>query len=94
LQSLGCAVDVTRMREPEWLIRNKHPDKSAAAEHSVDLGHRIQVHNISALVMRIRCLDAIVRDATQTEYQPHNMNGEADWLILVSTNNGHLLSVP
>jgi hypothetical protein len=30
-----------RLKEHQWHIRLEHPDKSAVAEHSVNLGHRL-----------------------------------------------------
>jgi hypothetical protein len=34
-----------RLKEHQRHIRLEHPDKSAVAEHSIELGHRIQLQN-------------------------------------------------
>jgi hypothetical protein len=44
----GRSVDA-RLKEHQRHIRLEHPNKSAMAEHSVDLGHHIQFHNTSIL---------------------------------------------
>jgi hypothetical protein len=48
----GCSVD-TRLKEHQWHIRLEHPDKSAIAEYTVDLGHCIQFHETSILATKI-----------------------------------------
>jgi hypothetical protein len=58
-------------------IRLEHPAKSAVAEQSVDLGHRIQFHNTSILGTKTRYMDRIVREAVEIELHPNKMNTEA-----------------
>jgi hypothetical protein len=69
----GRPVDI-RLEEQQRHIRLDHPDKSAAAEHSIDQGHRIQFHNSSILVTKIRYMDRIVREAIEIELHPYNIN--------------------
>jgi hypothetical protein len=40
----GRSMDM-RLKKQQWHIRLEHPEKSAVAEHSVDLGHCIQFHH-------------------------------------------------
>jgi hypothetical protein len=47
----GRSVD-TRLKEHQRHVRLEHPEKSAVAEHSVDLGHRILFHNTSILATK------------------------------------------
>jgi hypothetical protein len=80
-----------RVKEHQRHIRLEHPDKSAVAEHSVDLGHRIQLHNTSILATKTQYMDRIIREAIEIELHPNNMNRE---VCLVSTSHGSLSSAP
>jgi hypothetical protein len=85
----GCSMD-TRLKEHQRYIRLEHPDKSAIAEHIVDLGHRIQFHKTSILTTKTRYMDHIVREAIQIELHPNNMNREVSFCL----SHGSLSSVP
>jgi hypothetical protein len=65
-----------RLKEHQRHICLEHPDKSAMAEHSVDLGHRIQFHNTSALATKTQYMDRIVREAIEMELHRNSMNRE------------------
>jgi hypothetical protein len=80
-----------RLKEPQWNIRLQHPDKSAVAEHSIDQGHHIQLHNSSILATKTRYMDRIVREAIEIELHLYNINRGA---ASVSVNLGSLLSTP
>jgi hypothetical protein len=67
----------TTLKEHQWYNRLEHPDKSAVAEHSVDLGRRIQFHNTSFFVTKTRYLDRIAKEAIEIELHLNNMNREA-----------------
>jgi hypothetical protein len=58
----GRSVDI-RLKEHQRQIRLEHPDKSALDEHSIDHGHRIQLHNSFILATKTRYMDRIVREA-------------------------------
>jgi hypothetical protein len=49
---------------------------SAVAEHSINLGHHIQLHNTSILAKKSRCMDRIIREAIRIELHPNNINRE------------------
>jgi len=61
------------------------------AEHSINLGHHIQFHNTRILATRIRCMEPIIRKATETELHSDNMNREEvfslskSWKLLLQT---------
>jgi hypothetical protein len=74
----------TRLKEHQRHIRLEHPEKSAVAEHSVDLGHRILFHNTFVLATKARYMDRIVREAIEIELHPNNMN-RASHLLLQET---------
>jgi hypothetical protein len=42
----------TRIQEHHWYARLYHPDKSAVAEHSINLDHRIQFQDTNSLVVK------------------------------------------
>jgi hypothetical protein len=46
-------------------VSTAHPDKSAAAEHSMDQGHRIQFHSPSILAIYSRYVDRMLREAIE-----------------------------
>jgi hypothetical protein len=71
----GRSVD-TRLKKHQWYICLEHPDKSAVAEHSVDVGHYIQFYNISIIAIKTRHMDRIVTEAIEIELHPNNMNRE------------------
>jgi hypothetical protein len=76
----GHSVDI-RLKEQQRHIWLQHPDKSAVAEHGIDHGHRIQFHNSSILAMKTRYMDRIVREATEIELHPYNINREGGFCL-------------
>jgi hypothetical protein len=64
----------TSLKEHQQHVHLEHPDKSAMAEHSVNLGHHIQFHNTSILASKTRYMDRIVRGAIEIELRPNSMN--------------------
>jgi hypothetical protein len=54
----------------------EHPDKSAVAEHNVNLGHHIQFHNTFILTTKTQYVDRIVREVIEIVLHPNNMNRE------------------
>jgi hypothetical protein len=65
-----CGQDLsieTRVKE------HSHAKKSAVAEHSTNLGHRIQLQDNSILSTKFRYMDRIIREATEIELHPDNM---------------------
>jgi hypothetical protein len=76
----GRSVD-TRLKEHQRHIRLEHPDKSAVAEHSIELGHRIQLQNTSILATKTRYMDRIIREAIEIELHPENINREGGFYL-------------
>jgi hypothetical protein len=76
-------VDI-RLKEHQRHIRLEHPDKSAVAEHIIDLGHRIQFHNSSILARKIRYMDRIVTEAIKIELLPYDINTEGGFCLCIS----------
>jgi hypothetical protein len=54
----------------------EHPDKSDMVEHSINLGHCIQLHHTTIISTKPRYMDHVIREATETELHPNNMNRE------------------
>jgi hypothetical protein len=62
---------------PGWSmtnIRPEHLDKPALVEHSIILGHRTQLHHKTTLSTKPRYMDRIIREVTDIELHPNNMN--------------------
>jgi hypothetical protein len=55
----GCSID-TRLKEHQQHICLEHLGKLAMAEHSIDLGHHIQLHHST----KPRYMDHIIREGT------------------------------
>jgi len=56
-----------RIKEHHWHIQLYNPDKSAMAEHSINLGHHIQFIDTIILAKRFECMEHIIRKATKIE---------------------------
>jgi hypothetical protein len=76
----GRSVDI-RLKEHQRHIRLEHPDKWAVAEHTIDHGHHIQFHSSSILATETRLMDRIVREATEIELHPYNINREGGFCL-------------
>jgi hypothetical protein len=76
----GHSVDI-RLKEHQWHIRLEHLDKSAAAEHSINHGHRIQFHNFSILTTKTRYVDHVAREAMEIELYPYSINREGGFCL-------------
>jgi hypothetical protein len=50
-----------------------HPDKSAVAEHGINLGHRIRFQETRILATISRYMERIIREAIQIELLPDTM---------------------
>jgi hypothetical protein len=64
----------TRVKEHQCHIHLQHPDKSAVAEHSINLGHHIQLQDTTILSTKSRSMDQMIRETTEIELHPNNMN--------------------
>jgi hypothetical protein len=62
----GCSIK-TRVKEHQHNIRLEHPGKSPVAEHSINVGYRIQLQNTTILFIKSRYMDWMVREATEIE---------------------------
>jgi predicted GIY-YIG superfamily endonuclease len=71
----GHSID-TRLKGHQQRLRSKYPDKSVAAECSVNLGHRTQLHHKAILSTKPRYMDRIIREAIGIELHPNNINRE------------------
>jgi hypothetical protein len=70
-----------RLSPATYPFRTSGEVKSAVAEHSISLGHRIQLYYTAILSTKPRCMDRIIREATEIELHHNNMNRENDfWL--------------
>jgi hypothetical protein len=45
-------------------------------EHSISLGHQIQLQNTSFLAKKSRWMDRVIREATEIKLHPNNLNRE------------------
>jgi len=73
-----CSIEM-RIKQHHQHIRLYHPDKSAMAKHSINLGHCIQFQDTRILTTRIGCMQCTIRETRKIELPPDNMNKEDDF---------------
>jgi hypothetical protein len=55
--------------------------RSLVAEHSINLGHQIQLQNTSILAKQSRWMNWVIREVIKIELHPDNMNREDDFSL-------------
>jgi hypothetical protein len=71
----GCLIE-TRVKEHHRHLCLYYPEKSVVAEHSINLGHWIQLQNTSIWAKKLRWMDQIIREAIVIKLHPDNVNKE------------------
>jgi hypothetical protein len=66
----------TRVKEYHQHICPYYPEKSVVAEHSINLGYHILLHNTSIPAKKSRYMDRIIWEAIENEIHPNNINRE------------------
>jgi hypothetical protein len=66
----------TSVKEQYQHIHPYHPEKFVVAEHSINVGHRIQLQNTIILMKKMRQMDQILREAIEIELHLDTVNRE------------------
>jgi hypothetical protein len=80
---IGRSIE-TRVKEHYRHIRLYHCQKSAVVERSINLCYRIKLQDASILAKKSRRTDRSVREPTEIELHPDNMNSEDGFFLLRS----------
>jgi hypothetical protein len=66
----------TRLKEHDRHIRLEDPDRSAAVKNSINFAHHVLLRNTSAVSIKLRYMDRIIREETEIELHPNNIKRE------------------
>jgi hypothetical protein len=82
----------TRIKGHHRHISVEQPDKSAVAEHSINLGHRIKLHDTTVLSAKSTNTDQMIWEAIEIELCRNNMNRKTAFVSAGHGNRSSTLS--
>jgi hypothetical protein len=62
-------------------VHVRHPDKLSVAQHRFNNDHHIQLENTEIFITKSICMGQVIRQVTEMNLLPNNMNGEVGLVL-------------
>jgi hypothetical protein len=66
-------------------MRLYQPDKSAVAEHSIELGYWIKFSDTEVLAKTMGCVDWLIKEAIEIQFRSRDVSREEGFSLILMT---------
>jgi hypothetical protein len=74
-----------KKRKKDLIVFSGHrpceSDKSAVAQHALEIGHRVEFSNTCRSAKTKRYMDRIIKEAIEIKLHPDNINRDGDYIL-------------